>query len=273
MLNQLSGAVPIARWVAFQVFVGFGEKAGGAEAEKDQVLLTGIGDSVSTVRGDKHYVAGVHFPGGQAAGLHQPLFIIHTGDFVKSGDPVEYDNYRKQIAALDIPIVHLPGNHDVRSGPEPYHQYVGEANWYFDLGDIRFIGLDNGSGKFTPEAVALARETLTNQKTCLVAFHYHLYDEMNIDGRMETVVKEELRLGMFRVVAGGDLFKVLSANLIGSRFFDLILLLFSANPFCEKPVKNDEGFRAYPFQRRRFFNLKQAHTPKPKIFLAVIKTT
>jgi hypothetical protein len=35
-----------------------------------------------------------------------------------------------------------------------------------------FIGLDNGSGKFTPEAVDLARETLTNQKTCLVAFHY-----------------------------------------------------------------------------------------------------
>jgi 3',5'-cyclic AMP phosphodiesterase CpdA len=107
----------------------------------------------------------------RAEGLH-PLFIIHTGDFVKNGGPVEYENYKKQIAAVDIPIVHLPGNHDVRTGQDIYHHYVGEANWYFDLGDFRFIGLDNGSGKFTPEALALARQALTSQKTCLVAFHY-----------------------------------------------------------------------------------------------------
>jgi 3',5'-cyclic AMP phosphodiesterase CpdA len=107
----------------------------------------------------------------RAKSLH-PLFIIHTGDFVKNGSPGEYENYVKQIAALDIPMVHLPGNHDLRTGQDTYRQYVGEPNWYFDLGDIRFIGLDNGSGKFTPEAVAFARKTLIDQKTCLVSFHY-----------------------------------------------------------------------------------------------------
>jgi 3',5'-cyclic AMP phosphodiesterase CpdA len=107
----------------------------------------------------------------RAGGLH-PLFIIHTGDFVRNGSTVEYENYSKQIAGVDIPMVHLPGNHDLRTAQDIYRQYVGDPNWYFDLGDIRFIGLDNGNGKFTPEAVALARKTLTNQKTCLVAFHY-----------------------------------------------------------------------------------------------------
>ena len=41
-----------------------------------------------------------------------------------------------------------------------------------------------------------------------------------IHGRVEAVVEEELRLRMFRIVAGGDLFKVLPAYLIVPRTFD-----------------------------------------------------
>ena len=40
-------------------------------------------------------------------------------------------------------------------------------------------------------------------------------------GYIKAVEEEELRLWMLGVVAGGDLFKVLSANLISSRSFDL----------------------------------------------------
>lgn len=103
----------------------------------------------------------------------KPLFVIHTGDFVKNGDPVEYEDYIKQIALFDIPIVHVPGNHDIRNGGgENYRRYVGEPNWAFDLGRYRFVGLDNAAGKFSPEAVAFARKALIPEKTCLVAFHY-----------------------------------------------------------------------------------------------------
>ena len=107
----------------------------------------------------------------RAESLH-PLFIIHTGDFVKNGDPVQYENYIKQIAAVTIPMVHVPGNHDVRNGEDTYRRFVGEPNWVFDLGRIRLIGLDNADGTFSAETVAFARKTLTDQKTCLVAFHY-----------------------------------------------------------------------------------------------------
>ncbi len=100
-----------------------------------------------------------------------PLFILNTGDFVRDGQPYQFEDYRKQIASCDIPILHLPGNHDMLSGPEVFRHYVGEPNWYFDLGDFRIIGLDNAAGKFSSEAVAFARKTLTSRKICLVAFH------------------------------------------------------------------------------------------------------
>lgn len=100
-----------------------------------------------------------------------PVFILNTGDFIREGQAFEYENYIKQIAAGDIPILHLPGNHDVRYGSEIYRKYVGDLNWVLDLGDFRFIGLDNATGKFTEETVAFARKNLASQKICLVAFH------------------------------------------------------------------------------------------------------
>jgi Icc-related predicted phosphoesterase len=100
-----------------------------------------------------------------------PLFILNTGDFVKEGQAFEYENYKRQLALRKIPILHLPGNHDVRYGPENYRRYVGEANWYLDLGDVRLIGLDNAAGIFSEETVAFARKMLTDRKLCLVAFH------------------------------------------------------------------------------------------------------
>jgi 3',5'-cyclic-AMP phosphodiesterase len=100
-----------------------------------------------------------------------PLFILNTGDMVSGWQPSEYEDYKKQIASCEIPILHLPGNHDVLFGSEAYRENVGPFNWYFDLGNFRIIGLDNASGKFSAGTVAFARETLTSRKICLVAFH------------------------------------------------------------------------------------------------------
>jgi 3',5'-cyclic AMP phosphodiesterase CpdA len=105
------------------------------------------------------------------AKAYNPLFILHTGDITRRGQPFEYENYIQQIASCAIPILHLPGNHDVFWGPKTFRRYVGESNWYFDLGVFRIIGLDNATGRFSAKAVAFARKILTSQKICLVAFH------------------------------------------------------------------------------------------------------
>ena len=166
-------------FIILNLFIWTAPGAGAVPLSLDQNIQAIMAKKVEIEKGFDFVVLGDSRDGAEVYGRLlarakslQPLFIIHTGDFVKNGDPVEYENYRKQIAAVDIPMVHVPGNHDLRTGQDTYRQYVGEPNWSFDLGDVRFIGLDNGDGKFTPEAVALARKTLTNQKTCLVAFHY-----------------------------------------------------------------------------------------------------
>ncbi len=101
----------------------------------------------------------------------KPLFLIHTGDLVTNGQDFEYEDYQKWIADFSIPILTIPGNHDVWHDPTNYRRFVGENNWSFDLGRWRFIGLDNSDGKFSHETVEFARERLTKEKVCLVAFH------------------------------------------------------------------------------------------------------
>ncbi len=100
-----------------------------------------------------------------------PLFILHTGDIVSKGRPAEYENYIKQVAPCDIPILHVAGNHDIKHGQETFRNYVGVSNWQIDLGGFRIIGLDNATGKFSAETVAFARRAFTSNKICLVAFH------------------------------------------------------------------------------------------------------
>ncbi len=101
----------------------------------------------------------------------KPLFILNTGDLVRDGQPYQYENYANEIAPCDIPILNLSGNHDSYSRSDAFDKYVGDHNWYFDLGDYRIIGLDNSDGRFHRETIAFAKKTLTNQKICLVSFH------------------------------------------------------------------------------------------------------
>jgi 3',5'-cyclic AMP phosphodiesterase CpdA len=102
---------------------------------------------------------------------YKPLFILNTGDMVHRGGEQEFENYKKLIADIDIPILHVPGNHDVLFGSGQYRNFVGPLNWYFDFGNYRFLGLDNAAGKFSEDDIAFSKRTLTDKKTCLVAFH------------------------------------------------------------------------------------------------------
>jgi 3',5'-cyclic AMP phosphodiesterase CpdA len=105
------------------------------------------------------------------AASYQPKFILVTGDMVTSGTLEEFSHYAGLIQPLAIPIVHIPGNHDVRSSKDNYVKSFGPLNWSFDYGVYRFVGLDNSTGSFTTEALAYAARMLQKDKTCLVAFH------------------------------------------------------------------------------------------------------
>jgi Icc-related predicted phosphoesterase len=163
ILNLIIGAFSVAQAVPLSLDQNIQAILAKQEASRAGFDFVVIGDNRDGVEIYNRLV--------NRAKSFNPVFILNTGDFIREGQAFEYENYKRQIASDDIPILHLPGNHDVRYGSEIYRKYVGDLNWVFDLGNFRFIGLDNAMGKFTEETVAFARKNLTNQKICLVAFH------------------------------------------------------------------------------------------------------
>jgi 3',5'-cyclic AMP phosphodiesterase CpdA len=105
------------------------------------------------------------------AASYKQLFILVTGDVVNHGAVDEFARYASLIEPLSIPILHIPGNHDVRSGKANYAKFFSLLNWRFDYGPYRFIGLDNSEGFFSKDTLAFASESMQRGKTCLVAFH------------------------------------------------------------------------------------------------------
>ena len=134
-----------------------------SNADPDNVTFVVIGDSLG---GDDVFAALV----GQINDLG-PDFVWHLGDFAKSGRPAEYDAHLKLAAAIKAPLVQVPGDHDVRESLDTYLEYFGLRNWSFDLGDIRFIGLDNSSYRFDTETLDFAATALDTDKDCFIAFH------------------------------------------------------------------------------------------------------
>jgi len=169
----------IRGWLlTINLILGISTSSWGSPLALDQNIKAVLAEKVDPAKGYNFIVIGDSRDGVtvyerqlERAKRFNPLFILNTGDIVKGGQAEEFENYKKQIAPCEIPILHVPGNHDIRNGEEVYHQYVGESNWYFDLGGIRIIGLDNAGGQFDDKAVAFARKILTDSKTCLVAFH------------------------------------------------------------------------------------------------------
>jgi hypothetical protein len=134
-----------------------------------------IGDNRS---GDKVFtrlVAQMNTYVKQHKGAQQPLFALHTGDIVPSGKRGEWEHYAKLRAALNIPLVHVRGNHELATaeGPKNYTDLVGSLNWAFDFGGCRFIGLDNATQRFSQTGVELLKQQLGAGKPAhvFVAFH------------------------------------------------------------------------------------------------------
>lgn len=80
----------------------------------------------------------------------RPDLVLLSGDVVDHGDPAEYEEARRLLAALRSPLLVIPGNHDERdafrtafadqawlpAGDGPLHYVAG------DLGPVRIVALD-----------------------------------------------------------------------------------------------------------------------------------
>ena len=98
-----------------------------------------IGDTVS----DKNRTF-KEFLGEIAALDPRPSFIVHLGDRVVRPVVKSYGAYLKTIQDPPCPILHVDGNHDIRhEGERISRAFFGDRDFSFDLGDMRFIFMDD----------------------------------------------------------------------------------------------------------------------------------
>lgn len=71
-------------------------------------------------------------------------FVVVCGDVTNLGLCKEFDDYHHLISRLTVPVVTLIGNHDYLSnGKLIFTKMFGPTNFYFDIGDFRFVAFDN----------------------------------------------------------------------------------------------------------------------------------
>ena len=140
-------------------------------------LVAGILDTAEALR---RHVAGI------AASL--PLIgpvdaLLVTGDLSDDGSPESYRLFRELIAPLGLPLLAIPGNHDLR---EPMRAAfadlglfpaAGRLNFVREIAGVRIVGIDtlvegSGGGVVDEATIAFLGEALATTGPVLLAMHH-----------------------------------------------------------------------------------------------------
>lgn len=154
----------------------------------------------------------------------RPDLVLITGDLTDNGLVAEYENLKRMLSRLPMPVWLIPGNHDRRENlKQVLAGYPGLsdeptfAQWVTDLGPIRMIGLDtvlpkSGAGRLCPERLAWLEQKLAEDsaRPTIVAMHHpaflcglHHMDRINlIEGaaEFEAIVRRNPQI--VRILAG-----------------------------------------------------------------------
>lgn len=154
----------------------------------------------------------------------RPDLVLITGDLTDNGLPTEYENLKRMLSRLPMPVWLIPGNHDRRENLKSMladfpglSQHPQFAQWATDLGPVRMIGLDtvvpgSGAGRLCAERLAWLEERLAEDTTkpTIVAMHHpafvcgiHHMDRINlIEGTAEFEAIIRRNPQVVRILAG-----------------------------------------------------------------------
>jgi 3',5'-cyclic AMP phosphodiesterase CpdA len=117
-----------------------------------------------------------------------PAFVVHTGDVTHLAKPAQFDAAKGALASLKVPLIVLPGEHDMIGSPNALFAAFGRPDapngWFsFDQGGIHFLALVNVfnfevDGKLGAEQLDFVEKDLAARKpsTPIVVFgHVPLY--------------------------------------------------------------------------------------------------
>ena len=114
-----------------------------------------------------------------------PDIVVITGDLVDKGEPAEYDQLRRLLTPLTMPVFVIPGNHDAREalraafGDDGYLPREGFLQYAVEDFPVRLVALDThipgeGGGELCPERLAWLDRTLAagQRRPSLVLMHH-----------------------------------------------------------------------------------------------------
>lgn len=116
----------------------------------------------------------------------RPDAAIFTGDLTDFGRPAEYDNLRRLLAPLSMPVFLLPGNHDEPQNLRaafPSHAYLRQSEHFVDFAiddfPLRIVALDSTVPRESGGALRDAQLTWLDatlaaapRKPTIVALHH-----------------------------------------------------------------------------------------------------
>lgn len=120
--------------------------------------------------------------------------VLCVGDLTKDGEPWNYEAFDAAVADLEVPLLAIPGNHDVpKAGAEhevlPVGEFVarytpGELPYTARIGGVDVVALnsagddewlfDTNDGEVPPEHLDWLDRTLASVETPLVLVHHNL---------------------------------------------------------------------------------------------------
>jgi Icc protein len=109
--------------------------------------------------------------------------VLVSGDVSDDGSEQSYEQFKKIVAPLDLPLYVIPGNHDrrenMRSAFSENMPVDGPLNWDLRVGDVVIIGLDTlvegkGLGTLLPQSIDFLEQALAraDHSPVLLALHH-----------------------------------------------------------------------------------------------------
>ena len=108
--------------------------------------------------------------------------VIHSGDVTQGGRRQEFEQARKILSRVDIPLIALAGNHDARSGGlYLFEKYIGPLNGVLEIGDAVIIHVnsafeDSDQGRVGMVKFDIMRKALNDhseKKIKIIVLHHH----------------------------------------------------------------------------------------------------
>lgn len=104
-------------------------------------------------------------------------FALLCGDLTPSGMPAEFATVQDVLDGAPIPVYSTPGNHDAKNdGINEYEARLGQTQYSFSFGGLRFAVVDSSDLNITEEQVSWMREEFRDYSRRVVVTHAPCFD-------------------------------------------------------------------------------------------------